>query len=138
MVHQGLITPTEAVERVGELRLDQIERVSLGNGANSRPLASAVPAGLGVASGHVALNIQRAKELATQGRPVILVRPDIFTDDIEGIAAAAGVLTAAGGRTSHAAVVARQLGKVSIESCISRLGQPDASSQARASSRAMS
>jgi len=117
MVHQELITPAEAVERLAELKLDQIERVSLGKAANTRPLASAVPAGLGVASGRVTFNIQQAKELAAQGRPAILVRPDIFTDDIEGIAAATGVLTAAGGRTSHAAVVARQLGKVCIVGC---------------------
>src|SRR6185369_6364777 len=61
---------------------------------------------------------------ASKGQPVILVRPDIFTDDIEGIATAEGILTAAGGRTSHAAVVARQLGKVCLVGCTALLLQP--------------
>jgi pyruvate, orthophosphate dikinase len=117
MVHEELITAAEAVDRLRELRLDQIERLSLGDAAHTKPLASAIPAGMGVATGCVVFNTRRATELRAQGQPVILVRPDIYTDDIEGIAAAAGVLTASGGRTSHAAVVARQLGKVCLVGC---------------------
>jgi pyruvate,orthophosphate dikinase len=81
------------------------------------PIATAVSAGLGVASGRLVLDARRAASAAREGVEVILVRHDIETEDIEGIAAAAGVLTATGGRTAHAAVVARQLGKVCLVGC---------------------
>jgi len=84
---------------------------------NDEPLATAVTASLGAASGVVAFDSRRAVELAAHGEPVILVRADVDTADIEGIAAAQGVLTTAGGRTSHGAVVARQLGKVCLVGC---------------------
>jgi pyruvate, orthophosphate dikinase len=75
-----------------------------------------VGAGLGVASGAVVFDADRARAWATR-EPVILVRSDISTDDVVGIAAAAGVLTSVGGRTSHAAVVARHLGKPCVVGC---------------------
>ena len=125
MVRQELITPADAVDRLRELQPDSLERVSLGKGVAAQPLASAVAAGLGVATGLAVFDTRRAAEWAAQGRPVILLRPDIFTDDIEGIAAAAGVLTASGGRTSHAAVVARQLGKVCLVGCTALQLRPD-------------
>ena len=80
------------------------------------PIAHAVAAGPGVATGSVAFDVTRAQQLAAS-RPVVLVRPDISAGDLAGIAAAAGVLTGTGGRTSHAAVVARQLGKVCLVGC---------------------
>jgi pyruvate,orthophosphate dikinase len=76
-----------------------------------------VPASIGVAIGEIVFDPKRAVELHAEGRKVILVREDIATDDLAGLAAAEGVLTAAGGRTSHAAVVARQLGKVCLVGC---------------------
>jgi pyruvate,orthophosphate dikinase len=78
----------------------------------------AVPAGLGVAAGAIALDCDRAQALA-RAQPVVLVRPDLTTDDVAGLAASMGVLTAHGGRTSHAAVVARHLGKVCLVGCSS-------------------
>jgi pyruvate,orthophosphate dikinase len=69
-----------------------------------------------VATGAVVFDAERARRLSANS-PVVLVRTDIATDDLSGIAAAAGVLTATGGRTAHAAVVARQLGKACVVGC---------------------
>ena len=73
--------------------------------------------GMGVASGAIALDSEAVQRLSATGTPTILVRRDTATTDIEGMALAAGILTASGGRTSHAAVVARQLGKVCLVAC---------------------
>jgi pyruvate,orthophosphate dikinase len=80
-------------------------------------LTTAQGASLGVTSGAIALDSAAAKRLAATGVPVILVRGQTVTTDIEGMALAAGILTGSGGRTSHAAVVARQLGKVCLIGC---------------------
>jgi pyruvate,orthophosphate dikinase len=72
---------------------------------------------MGVASGALALDTGAVKRLSAAGSPVIMVRRDTVTTDIEGMALAAGILTGSGGRTSHAAVVARQLGKVCLVAC---------------------
>ncbi len=117
MVREHLIDPKEALRRLDGLALDRLERVRLAHGASAQPVAVATPASVGVAVGAISFDPQRAVALAATGRPVILVRDEISTVDIEGIAAAAGVLTAVGGRTSHAAVVARQLGKVCLVGC---------------------
>jgi pyruvate,orthophosphate dikinase len=70
-----------------------------------------------VACGAIALDSAAAKHMVEAGQPVILVRQETSTADIDGLAVAEGVITATGGRTSHAAVVARQLGKVCLVSC---------------------
>jgi pyruvate,orthophosphate dikinase len=80
------------------------------------PLATGIPASMGVAAGKIALTSERATELGRTS-PVILVRETATPDDIRGIGACTGILTAKGARTSHAAVVARQMGKVCIVSC---------------------
>lgn len=116
MVDAGLISPAEALAQLARFDPASIRRVRLAD-PNQTPVAHAVPAGIGVASGVIALSAERAIELADAGTPVILVRQDIATEDIAGIAAAEGVLTAGGARTSHAAVVARQLGKVCLVGC---------------------
>ena len=82
-----------------------------------RVLSRGTPAGLGVAIGEIALDSDRAQDVAQRGRAAILVRDTTATEDIAGIAAASGVLTAAGSRTSHAAVVARQLNKPCVVGC---------------------
>lgn len=84
---------------------------------DATPAAHAISAAPGVASGRTAFSSARAKALAATGEPVILVRPDTSTDDVAGIAVAKGILTTVGGRTAHAAVVARQLGKVCLVGC---------------------
>ena len=80
-------------------------------------VATAVSASPGVATGRIAFDSSRAKALAAGGEPVVLVRHDTSTEDVAGFAVAAGILTAVGGRTAHAAVVARQLGKVCLVGC---------------------
>ncbi len=117
MVQEGVISPAEALRRLDGIALDKLERLRFAGSGDVSPLAQAVPASIGTAVGHIVFDPKRAAEFAAEGRPAILVRDDISTGDIEGIAAADGVLTAAGGRTSHAAVVARQLGKVCLVGC---------------------
>jgi pyruvate,orthophosphate dikinase len=80
-------------------------------------LAAAHVASMGVASGAIALDSAAVKRLTVAGTPAILVRRQTVTTDIEGMALAVGMLTGSGGRTSHAAVVARQLGKVCLVAC---------------------
>ncbi|HYB32745.1 MAG TPA: PEP/pyruvate-binding domain-containing protein [Steroidobacteraceae bacterium] len=117
LVREGQITRDEALALLRPYELERIERTRLAQDVSAAPLATAVSASIGVATGVLAFDSRRTVELAARGQPIILVRTDIDTADIEGIAAAAGVLTAAGGRTSHAAVVARQLGKVCLVGC---------------------
>jgi pyruvate, orthophosphate dikinase len=80
-------------------------------------LARGIPASAGVSCGRASFTSASAKRLAGGGEPVVLVRPEPTTDDIEGFAAATGILTARGGRTAHAAVVARQMAKVCVVGC---------------------
>jgi pyruvate,orthophosphate dikinase len=117
MVEEGLIDVPTALERLRDLDLTSIESQSLATAEQAEAIACATPASIGVASGMVALDSDAACRLARGGEPVILVREDIDTDDVQGMAAARGVLTAHGGRTSHAAVVARQMNKVCLVGC---------------------
>jgi len=116
LVQEGIIDPGTALDRLAGVDLDRLERLRLAD-ADRQPLACATGAGVGVAVGRVAFDPVRAVEMAGAGSPVILVRRDTSTADYEGMAAAAGILTRVGGRTSHAAVVARQLGKVCLVGC---------------------
>ncbi|MGE3512619.1 MAG: PEP-utilizing enzyme, partial [Vicinamibacterales bacterium] len=116
LVTEGLLEPSEALARLEALPLDRLERVALAAGPNDLPVARATPASAGVASGALVLDARRAAVLAAN-TPVILVRTELSTDDLSGMAAATGLLTTFGGRTSHAAVVARQLGKVCLVGC---------------------
>jgi pyruvate,orthophosphate dikinase len=115
LVAEGLITPAEGLARVAGV---DVERAGLARFVGeAEPAATAIAAASGVAAGQVAFDVAAATRMAACGTPVILVRRDIATDDIAGFAAAEGVLTAVGGRTAHAAVVARQLGKVCLVGC---------------------
>jgi pyruvate,orthophosphate dikinase len=116
LVAEGLIEPAAALEQIADLDLETLGRRRL-VGQDMAPLARAIPASIGVASGRIALDSKSATELAARGERVILVRIDTTTDDIAGMAAAEGTLTARGGRTSHAAVVARQLDKCCLVGC---------------------
>ncbi len=115
LVQEGLLTPEEALARLADLDLRAVVQTRLAD-TDAVPLAHAVVAGNGVACGAIAFDTGAAERLAADG-PVILVRPETATADIAGFALAAGILTAAGGRTAHAAVVARQLGKVCLVAC---------------------
>jgi pyruvate,orthophosphate dikinase len=114
-VDSGLISPEEALGRLSGI---DVERITIRRVQSEKPpLGQAIPAGTGVAQGPVAFSVKAAQQFAAKGTPAILVRNDVATSDIAGIAVVCGVLTASGGRTSHAAVVARQMGKVCLVSC---------------------
>ncbi|MGA7948785.1 MAG: PEP-utilizing enzyme, partial [Thiobacillaceae bacterium] len=115
MVESGLITTEEALGRLSAIDIDSIviRRVT----STKLPLGQAIPAGTGVAQGPAAFSVMAARKFAERGTPAILVRNEVATSDIAGIAVVSGVLTATGGRTSHAAVVARQMGKVCLVGC---------------------
>ncbi len=106
----------EGLKRLDGIDLDTVVRTSFAPPVPPS-LATAQVAGMGVVSGVIALDSAAVKRLSEAGTPVILVRQETVTTDIEGMAQAAGILTASGGRTSHAAVVARQLGKVCLVAC---------------------
>jgi pyruvate,orthophosphate dikinase len=116
MAEGGLINPEEVLERLSAIDIDGIAVRHVR--ASGPPLGQAIPAGTGVAQGPVAFTVAAAREFAERGTPAILVRTEIATRDIIGIAVVSGLLTATGGRTSHAAVVARQMGKVCLVGCV--------------------
>jgi pyruvate,orthophosphate dikinase len=124
LVCGGVIEPDQALRRLANYDLHTIVRRSLRPRSSDVPLARATSAGLGVATGRLAFDAARACELATRG-PVVLARADLSTDDIAGLHAAAGLITTFGGRTSHAAVVARQLGKPCLVGCSDLRIEPD-------------
>ncbi len=113
---EGLISRPEALARLAGIDPASIVRTHFTESA-AEPLARAQVAGIGVAGGAIALDSEAASRMANAGTPVILVRRQSETADIDGMMSAAGILTGAGGRTSHAAVVARQLGKVCLVAC---------------------
>ncbi|MFP3940473.1 MAG: pyruvate, phosphate dikinase [Thermoanaerobaculia bacterium] len=116
MVDEGLIEPRRALERVEPRHLIQLLAPEFDEAerdravSEGRRLAGGLPAGPGAASGRIALTADRAAEMTAHG-PVLLVRQETSPEDIVGMHAAAGILTSRGGMTSHAAVVARGLGK---------------------------
>jgi pyruvate,orthophosphate dikinase len=113
MVEEGLITPTEAVGRIEPGHVDQLLRDQFDPAA--RETAERIVKGLnaspGAAVGRAVFDADDAVEWASRGEPVILVRIETSPDDFHGMAVAQGIITARGGATSHAAVVARQIGK---------------------------
>jgi pyruvate, orthophosphate dikinase len=115
-VAEGITTPQNALERLQNVDLAAVSRTRFGS-EQPTALAFATVASLGVASGAIALDAAAADRLAADGREVVLVRAATTTDDIAGMAKAVAILTGSGGRTSHAAVVARQLGKVCLVGC---------------------
>jgi pyruvate,orthophosphate dikinase len=123
MVEEGLITSDEALMRVDPEALNQLlrpvfspesRRVAVAEG---RVLAKGRPAGPGAATGKVVFNAPDAEEWAGRGEDVLLVRLETSPEDIRGMDASKGILTAKGGITSHAALVARQMGKVCVVGC---------------------
>jgi len=119
---EGLIGRQTALERTAglkpkDLALQQLAPAAGGSGAGPVALAQAPSACSGIASGEIALEPEYALERARSGVPVILVRQDAQTEDIEALSQVQGLLTQRGARTAHAAVVARQLGKVCLVGC---------------------
>jgi len=114
MVDEGLITEREAVLRVDPKQLDQLLHPRLDPNARVTVLATGLPASPGAAAGRVVFDPDEAAELGAKGEPVILVRRETSPDDFHGMVAAKAIVTARGGMTSHAAVVARGMGKCCV------------------------
>jgi pyruvate,orthophosphate dikinase len=111
LVQEGLISREEAVGRIEPASLDQLLHPTLDPKAKTTVLARGLPASPGAASGKVVFSAEEAESLAVRGEAVILVRIETSPDDIHGMNAAKGILTTRGGMTSHAAVVARGMGR---------------------------
>jgi pyruvate,orthophosphate dikinase len=123
MVEEKLISPKEALRRIEPEQLNQLlrpifdveeKKAAVSDG---RYLAKGLNAGPGAASGKVVFNAEDAEEWAHRGEKVILVRIETSPEDIRGMNASEGILTARGGMTSHAALVARQMGKICVAGC---------------------
>jgi len=117
MVNEGLLTKEEALIRVPPEALEQLLNPRIKSTGGLKPIAKGLNAGPGGASGHVALDSKTAIKMAEAGQKVILVREETNPDDLGGMLASVGVLTQRGGRTSHAALVARQYGIPTICAC---------------------
>ncbi|NIM50315.1 MAG: pyruvate, phosphate dikinase [Gemmatimonadales bacterium] len=114
MVEEGLIDQRTALARVEPAQLDQLLHPTVDPAAELRVLTTGLPASPGAAVGKAVFDANRAAELATDGEAVILVRRETSPDDFHGMVAAQGILTSRGGMTSHAAVVARGMGKCCV------------------------
>ncbi|MEW9548085.1 pyruvate, phosphate dikinase [Nonomuraea sp. NPDC050783] len=114
LVDQGLITMDEAVTRVTGDQLAQLMFPRFDGGAEKKKIAKGMNASPGAAVGKAVFSSERAVELSGQGEDVILVRRETNPDDLAGMIAARGILTSRGGKTSHAAVVARGMGKTCV------------------------
>src|SRR5437868_3138431 len=111
MVHEGLIDKATAVRRVTPEQLDQLLHPTVDPNTDAKVVAKGLPASPGAAQGKVVFDPDEAEELAREGEKVVLVRQETSPDDFHGMVAAQAIVTARGGMTSHAAVVARGMGK---------------------------
>ena len=119
MTNEGLLDREEAIQRVDPASLDQLLHPTLDPDAERRVIGHGLPASPGAATGKVAFSADQAETLAGQGEDILLVRIETSPEDIHGMHAAKGILTARGGMTSHAAVVARGMGRP----CVTGAGQ---------------
>ncbi|HTV32858.1 MAG TPA: pyruvate, phosphate dikinase [Methylocella sp.] len=111
MTMEGLIDKAEAIKRIEPASLDQLLHPTIDSSAPRTVIATGLPASPGAASGEIVFDPTEAEQLKSAGRKVILVRVETSPEDILGMTAAEGILTTRGGMTSHAAVVARGMGK---------------------------
>ncbi len=111
MATEGLITPQEAICSIDPASLDQLLHPTIDPKAERKIIGSGLPASPGAATGEIVFSSDEAEEMKAAGRPSILVRIETSPEDIHGMHAAEGILTTRGGMTSHAAVVARGMGK---------------------------
>ena len=119
LANEGIISKKEAICRIEPESLDQLLHPTLDPNVPKQLLLKGLPASPGAASGEIVLDADSAEAIANQGRKVILLRVETSPEDIHGMHAAAGILTARGGMTSHAAVVARGMGRP----CVSGAGE---------------
>jgi len=117
MVAAGLIDPETAVRRIDERHLEQFLHPTFDPKAARQVIGKGLPASPGAAVGKVVFTAEEAEDLGAKGEKVILVRVETSPEDIGGMHAAQGILTARGGMTSHAAVVARGMGKCCVAGC---------------------
>jgi pyruvate,orthophosphate dikinase len=117
MVVEGLLAQNEALVRVDAAQLEQLLHPAIDPRAELTVLGSGLSASPGAATGAAVFDADRAAERGAAGESVLLVRPETTADDIHGLIQATGILTARGGMTSHAAVVARGLGKPCVAGC---------------------
>jgi pyruvate,orthophosphate dikinase len=117
MVQENLITKEEALLRVQPAHVEQLLHRQVDPKSKIRPIATGLPASPGAAHGKVIFDTDEAHRLGSTGGETILVRPETTPEDIHGMIAARGVLTSRGGMTSHAAVVARGMGKPAVVGC---------------------
>lgn len=117
LVHEGVLTKLEAVDRIEVSHLDQLLHRGIDEGAITNVLAQGLPASPGAAVGQLVFDADTAAEWHRAGKTVILARSETTPEDIHGVIASEGVLTSRGGMTSHAAVVARGMGKPCVCGC---------------------
>jgi pyruvate, orthophosphate dikinase len=117
LANEGLISEQDAVLRVEPASLDQLLHPTIDPSAKRDVIATGLPASPGAASGEIVFSSDEAAKLQADGRKVILVRIETSPEDIHGMHAAEGILTTRGGMTSHAAVVARGMGKPCVSGC---------------------
>jgi pyruvate,orthophosphate dikinase len=117
MVEEGVIDKATAIQRVEPAQLDQLLHPMIDPKASLNVIATGLPASPGAASGTAVFDPDEAEELAKEGKKVILVRTETSPEDFHGMVAAQAILTSRGGMTSHAAVVARGMGKCCVAGC---------------------
>ncbi|MBN1389163.1 MAG: pyruvate, phosphate dikinase [Candidatus Thermoplasmatota archaeon] len=117
MVEEGLIDERKAVSRIMPEQLDQLLHPTFDPRMKRDPIARGLPASPGAASGQIVFNAEDAEERSEANEKVILVRIETSPEDIGGMKSAQGILTSRGGMTSHAAVVARGMGKCCVSGC---------------------
>ena len=119
LVKEGMLSEKEALLKLEPKQLDALLHPQFDQDAlkKAKPIGKALPASPGAASGIIAFTAERAIEFHNEGKKVVLVRLETSPEDIEGMAASEGILTARGGRTSHAAVVARGMGTACVAGC---------------------
>ena len=117
MQNQGLITEEQALLRIKPEELEQLLHPQIDPNVKLQALATGIPASPGAATGKIVLDADRAEEQGRDGEKILLVREETKPEDIHGFFAAQGILTSRGGKTSHAAVVARGIGKPCVAGC---------------------
>jgi pyruvate,orthophosphate dikinase len=123
-VNEGVISKEEAIRRVAPEQLEQLLHPRVDPASTAKPLTHGIPASPGAASGKIVFGADTAVEWTKKGEKVILVREETKPEDVHGFFAAQGILTSRGGKTSHAAVVARGIGKPCIVGCSSLVIEP--------------
>src|SRR3974390_3397188 len=117
LANERIITRREAVARIEPMALDQLLHPTIDPNVEREVIATGLPASPGAASGEIVFSADEAEALKAKGKSVILVRVETSPEDIHGMHAAEGILTTRGGMTSHAAVVARGMGKPCVSGC---------------------